>query len=218
MNKAAILMALADGPPIEYVASATTATAATSVGKPSGLEAGDLVLVWATCATTGATLTTASGSAWTRYETGLGGSFGYAVLFWKLLTATDVANAWTLSAAASHGAVALLYRSHGATTVTVKDDDLVSGNSNFNLTSTGFTKAAGHYGVIALALASATGTTATAPTTFTSRLRTSTPGWLFVAVDKLFEYADGASALWADMNTSGVNNVGCVLLIEVTGP
>jgi hypothetical protein len=216
-SRGAILMALADGPPVEFKSTATTASG-TTVTKPADLEVGMVVLVFAMNETGGATLTTASGSAWTRSEATLGGQT--VIFFWKVLNATDVANAWNLSASAAAGAVAVAYIGHGATTVTIKDSDAISGTTNFSLTSTGFAKAAGHYGVIALLYDSLTTATAgLSPSGFVERVRTNATGRLVVIADQLIGYVDATDLTWSNLNTAApADNAALALLLEVTGP
>lgn len=215
-SRGAILMALADGPPVEFKSTATTASG-TTVTKPASLEVGMLVLVLAMNETAGATLTTTSGIAWSRSEATIGGET--IVLFWKFLNATDVANAWTLSASAAAGAIALAYIGHGATTLTIKSTNGVSGNTSVPLPLTGFSKAAGHYGAISIFYDSFTPAPAThTPAEFVERLRTSATGRLVVVAEQLIGYVDGTTVTWSDLNTATNTFAAYALLLEVTGP
>lgn len=201
--------------PLEYRANAFTAGGGTTITKPAGVEVGDLVVVWAIDISSGATLTTTSGSAWSKQ------SVSPAIAFWKILDATDVANAWTLSSAAADGAQALRYRGNGTTAATVKATTS-NGGGNSTLTLSGFAKAAGHRGVIALYSqysgdpSAGDGATIAVPSGFTERRRDYSTGDFFAALiaDRLGGYVDGASVQFTGANT-GPNKVG--VLLEVTG-
>lgn len=75
--------------PLAYRAQAEANNASTAA-KPAGVAVGDLVVV-VTGFDADPTLTTAGGSAWTK------DSSATQRLFWKILNATDVANAWNFS-------------------------------------------------------------------------------------------------------------------------
>jgi hypothetical protein len=222
MNKAAIVMALAEGPPVEYRAVATTAAAATVVSKPSGLEVGDLVTVWALGVGGGTTLTTSGGSAWTlAHDSSTGQSVitNRMILYTKVMTALDISAAWNLSAAVDEGALALRYTGHGATTVTMKSTQGGGGTVNISLTLTGFTKAAGHYGAIVLAITNDT----TAVPAFTSGLTVRSDGIFnsnarVAAADQQYGYVDGASVIVSNLNPSApTNHQAYAILLEITG-
>jgi len=214
MNRAAIILALTDGPPVEFVSTASTGSSGASsatVTKPSGVAVGDLVLVLVDDTETAVTLTTTSGSAWGKFFQAVSGinSDGHAV-FWKILNATDVANAWTLSYG-GQGATAFRYLSHEATSVSLKDSATASGAGSLSLT--GFSKAAGNYGVLTFAI-NTHATAPTVPTGFVSRYSATPVSSRVVAADMLTGYVDGAAVAW----TGFVSGERGGFLLEVTGP
>lgn len=216
----AILFAMAEGPPIDFASSTVTANSATAITKPSDVAAGDLMLVWVLDTATGATLTTASGSAWARVENAHPTGPKYHVLFWKVLNATDVANAWNIGGGvAGHGAIALRYRSNGANALTLKDSNLGTiGVNTSAVPLTGFTKAAGTYGVLSLFVIDGAAASPTLPSGFTARQTSAASGWRIVAADNLTGYVDGASVTWGSVNSLAPTILGYVeLLFEVTG-
>jgi hypothetical protein len=216
----ALLFAAGEGPPVEFANTATSG-AGTSVTKPSGLAAGDLVIVWALQVdNTLATLTTSGGSAWTVVE-----NYTWATaypanhsmpIFAKVMTALDVTNAWNLGSAAVDGAMAIRYDGRGATTVTAKTSTATGSNGDFDVTAAGFTKAAGHYGALTLAISTNVATDLVQPAGFTDRLNL---GSVAVA-DRLTGYVDGAGATWTDFNSPppGPTHLGRAILLEITGP
>lgn len=222
LNRAAVLMALADGPPVEYASSATTAPGASAVSKPAGLEVGDLVVVWAHgFSSPSPTLQTASGAAWAVVDNNAGVTLaGRMALFAKVMTATDVANAWNLSEAISEGAVAIRYVSHGADTVTFKSANVTGSNGNFSVSGAGFTKAAGSYGVLGLAISTTEATTIGVPAGFTQRSQVALNATIKISLsDNLYGYVDGAGATWTNFNTPALaSENGRAVLLEITGP
>lgn len=222
LRQQALALALIKRRGLEYRANAFTAGGGTSVTKPAGVEVGDLVVVWAIDIATGATLTTTSGSAWSKQSVSAGGSTNGAVIaFWKILNATDVANAWTLSSAAADGVQALRWRGNGANAVAVKATTS-DGGGNPTLTLAGFSKAAGHRGVIALFgqsqadPAAGDGAGIAVPSGFTERRRDySVPdGFSALIADRLGGYVDGAAVQFTSA-PAGPNKQG--VLLEVTG-
>lgn len=220
-NRAAILMALADGPPVEFRTTASSA-AGTSVTKPSGLEVGDLVIVMAlnVDATTPA-LSTSGGSAWTLVDNTANISIfaGKMAIFAKVMDATDVANAWTLGTSADEGALAIRYAGHGATTVTKKTKDAAGSSADFDVTASGFVKAAGHYGAITFAISTDDAANLGPPTGFEERADAAFNSTTRLAfADRLYGYVDSASVTWTDFNTTGLSQTGRVVVLEITGP
>ncbi|UPT53196.1 hypothetical protein [Synechococcus phage Ssp-JY42] len=219
VRRAPLLMRV---PPIQYVSAATTAPGLTAIAKPSGLEVGSLVLVWAH-GFTGAspTLDTASGSAWTVVDNDNSVTLaGRLVLFAKVLTATDVANAWNLSESAAEGAVSLNYLGNGATTVTAKNSHTTGSNLDFNVSVTGFTKAAGVRGVLGFAISTTQSTAIGVPSGFTERSQVALNSTIKVSLsDNILGYVNGATATWMNFNTPAADpQTGRGLLVEVTGP
>lgn len=205
---------------IEYGSTAFTA-AGTAVTKPTGLTVGDLVFVWALDIAAAATLTTTSGSAWTALDVGIsaGSTNGNSSLFWKVMTATDVSNSWTLSSGgADDGIQAVRYIGNGADTVTVKSA-VANGVGGTTLSLTGFSKTAGHYGVIAVfgAPENAGVGGIVAPSGFAERMRDSSgsPDFAAIFTDNLGSYVDGAAVQFTNCDTAAVESG---ILVEVTGP
>lgn len=215
----AILFAMAEGPPIDFANSTVTANSASAITKPSDAAAGDLMVVFVADTSTGATLTTASGSAWSRIEPSPTVGPKYHVLFWKVLNATDVANAWNLGGGvAGHGAITIRYRSNGATTVTLKDSYQVFEGVNGSYPLTGFSKAAGTYGVLSLILVDGPTNAPGTPSGFTVRQSSNASGWRIVAADNLTGYVDGSSVTWSSVNSNAPTSRSVLeLLFEVTG-
>lgn len=218
MNKAAIIMALADGPPIEFTTTANSGVGVTTIVKPSGVEVGDLVLVWTQNIPASATLVTTTGATWGRSVVSqvVAGPNNNSSLFWKVMTATDVAQAWVLSSAPTSFSVAVRYIGHGANTVITRTVGDYNGVGNTTLNLAGFTKSAGTYGVISVLVEQQTsGTPSVVPTGFTERARLALSGYTAVVADKLYDYVDGASVVWT-LNTPP-SNAESGLLLEVTG-
>jgi hypothetical protein len=222
MNKAAIVMALAEGPPVEFRAAASTGPATTVISKPSGLEVGDLVLVWALGVGAGTTLSTATGSAWTIVHDSVSGHSVISskmMVFSKVMTALDVSAAWNLTGLVAEGALALRYTGHGATTVTMKAALAVGGNVNVSATLTGFTKSAGHYGLITLVIAN----DLTSVPVFTAGLTTRSDSVFnsnakVAAADQQYGYVDGASVVVSNLNPAApANHQAYAILLEITG-
>lgn len=218
--RAALIMALADGPPLEFAGSAVSANSAAVVSKPVGVEAGDLVFVWVVDGDTPGNMgvVTTSGSGWANLETSeLGGAVN--ILCWKVLNATDVANAWNIvGGTANHGAIALRYRSHGADTVTVRGNVGGTDGVNGNAALTGFTKAPGTYGTLSFFAIRGPAASPTPPTGFTVRQTSAASGFRIVAADNLYEYVDGAAVIWSAINSTGSNLGWRAILLEITGP
>lgn len=207
---------------LEYMANAFTAGGGTTVTKPAGVQVGDVVVVWAVDISSGATLTTTSGSSWSSQSvTASGSTNGATIAFWKILNATDVANAWTLSATPDDGVQALRYRGNGATAVTVKATKVDGGGAS-SMSLTGFSKAAGHRAAIALYgqssgdVAAGDGAGIAVPAGFTERRRDYDVPLRFAALiaDTLGSYVDGAAVQFTSAPT-GPNKHG--VLLEVTG-
>jgi hypothetical protein len=206
-----MLMMAAQSGPVEFTSGASSSAAGASpatVTKPAGLEVGDLVLV--VCDTdTGATLTTTSGPAWSGSYVANGTlAYGGVKLFWKVMTATDVANAWTLSFG-GNGARSARYRGNGANAVTVKSTG--SGSSGSTLTLAGFAKSASTYGVITVMINTAD---PAVPAGFTSRYNAVVGAERIHFADNQAAYVDGASVTWTPV-FPGDGYVG--FLLEVTG-
>lgn len=209
--RASVLMGMLQAGPVEFASGATssaTGGSSVSVTKPAGLEVDDLVIV--VCDTdSGATLTTTSGSAWTgSYVANASFSRGGAKLFWKIMTATDVANAWTLSVGGL-GARAVRYHGNGANSVAVKSTATASAGST--LTLTGFAKSVNTYGVITVMIN--TGSPAV-PSGFVSRYNDVVSTYRAHLADNVASYVDGAAVVW-DPVAGGDGWVG--FLLEVTG-
>lgn len=215
----ALMMAASQTGPIDYVSSAFTA-AGTSVSKPSGVEVGDVVFVWAMDINSAQTLTTSGGSAWSSQDVGIaaGSTNANATLYWKILNATDVANAWALSGSgAEDGIQAVRYRGNGADAVTVKSAvSAGAGGTTFSLT--GFSRAAGHFGAIAFfgAPDNAGVVGIVVPTGFTERRRDSSgsPDFAGIVADALGNYVDGAAVQFTNCDAA-TTEYG--ILVEVTG-
>lgn len=220
----ALLALIANPPAVEFMSSALTAgiAATGAVTKPSGVEVGDLVVLWALDCTSAVAVATASGSGWNVQTVSIAAAStnGYGAAFWKVLTATDVANAWNLTGAAEDGVLAIRYRAHGATGATVKDTTS-NGSGTTTFTLDGFTKAAGHYGAIALfgASSSAGAGGIVGPSGFAERRRDSGAGLAgtFVAIvaDLVSGYPDLIDVVFS--NCDG-NATEYGILLEITGP
>lgn len=209
---------------LEFVSSAATAPSSSGAPatKPSGVEVGDLVFVWALDCGSGVTLTTSGGSAWTNQDVAItaGSTNSNASLFWKFLDATDVANAWDFSGGFRHGATAIRYRANGADTVTVKATQS-NGVGGTTLTLTGFAKAAGHFAALAFFGApSSTGVSGiTVPGEFTERVRSSGAGisgtYGTIIADAPGNYTDGSAVTFSNCDGAAAEYG---ILVEVTGP
>ncbi len=208
---------------LEYMAAAATAPDAVNVNvtKPAGVEVGDLVFVWAMDCTSGAALTTTSGSAWSSQAVAIaaGSSNGWAKLYWKVLNATDVANAWAHTGGSDDGIIAVRYRANGSVTVTVKDTES-NGSGTTTLTLAGFAKASGHRAAIAFFGApSSTGAGGIVlPTGFTERRKESGAGitgtYVGIIADTLGSYTDGAAVSFTNCDANACEYG---VLVEVTG-
>lgn len=120
-----------------------------TITKPAGVAVGDIVLVMATFGVGGKTLSTSGGSAWNRTELAwVSSGYGYySVLFWKILNATDVANAWNLNVAAyTMSAVAYSGTPANATVKAMTENNSGVGE----LVLAGFAPAANSLGVVTL--------------------------------------------------------------------
>lgn len=124
-------------PPITYRSSAVTNPASSTITKPASIAVGDVVFVFGPNTETGAALTTASGSAWTRIQH-LSSVYSYYMnVWWKVLTSTDVSNNWNISGLTGgpYQYLAAAYIGNGATTVTEKSYTLnPDGQSSLALT------------------------------------------------------------------------------------
>lgn len=210
MNLTAVLMALADGPPINFASSAATVQEVTGVVKPAGLEAGDLALVWAMDVSTSSALQTGGVTNWARIDQTAGATiWNNHTLFWKVMTSADLADTWDLTVATQRGCMAVRYVAHGATAVTKKSGVNNAGNAT-SLTLSGFTRAAGHYGTISVMGLSAISGSPVPPSDFVSRIAGATGA----IADALSNYVDGQAAVWTW--TGSVRAAG--MLLEVTGP
>jgi hypothetical protein len=212
------------GPPVEYRAAASSGPG-TSVTKPSGVTVGDLVLVWALDVNAVTpSLSTSGGSAWTLVDNDTNTSIfavGKFALFAKVLTATDVANAWDLGTAADQGALAVRYTGNGATTVTKKTEaDAGSNTGNLSASAAGFAKSSGHYGVLTFVLSTDEAANPTPPSGFTERSDAAYNSTCrAAAADNLFSYTDNAAVQWTTLSgAAGPSHSVHVLTVEITGP
>jgi len=197
--------------PIAFRSTATTSGSAT-VTKPAGVATGDLVVVILPDCSTGVTLTTTSGSAWNRTEL----TWWYnSVLFWKVLTGTDVSNTWGLSE--SNGAVATAWQpgtsAVASVYVTFAFNALSAGAST--LTIPGVTTNDATKGVISIVVDRDTEVTPGTPTGFTSRVSTAVETYLKTAVADHVDY-QGGDVVWTGLN--GISTYAeCGFLLHVVG-
>lgn len=220
----ALLALIANPPAVEFMSSAFTAALASggALTKPADIVAGDIVLLWVLDCPSGLGVATSGGLSWNKHAValGAGATNGWAMALWKQLNATDVANGWIADATIDDCAVAVRYRSHGATGLTVKDTT-TNGSGTTTLTLDGYTKAAGHYGTVAMLAApnSAGAGGIVVPSGFAERRRDSGAGltatFVSVIADLVSGYQDGAAVTFtncdAEASESGI-------LLEFTGP
>ena len=197
LRRGRMLMTRRERVPISYRSSATT-TASTTVSKPSGAASGDLAVVVVPFCSTGITLTTTSGSAWSRSEiTYL--VFGYyAVLFWKILNGTDASNTWILSEANDAIASAWQPGSTPVTGVAVTTGANTSGQSTLALT--GFTATDATKGAITAIADRDPDSTLTAPTNFTRRAFAAAMETYFTAATADYPNYQGGTVTWTNVN------------------
>lgn len=174
--------------PITYRASVATLTSAT-VGKPAGVAVGDLAFV--VCPDEGGTpgsltLTTTSGSVWTRLSLPFASGGYNSVLFWKILNAADVANAWTASNALDYAAYA--YQPAGFASLASRATT-ANPISQSSLTLAGFNPASDCKGAITVAIDRDTDTTSAPPTNFTKRAQTALTNFRVSVADPTTDYA-----------------------------
>jgi hypothetical protein len=172
------------------------------IAKPSGVAVGDVVFIVAN-SPSAASVTTSGGSTWST------DTFGSCRVWWKILNATDVANAWSFDAAT--GADVDAYIGNGATTVTAKGTASVSGSS---LSFAGYTPDAATKGGVVYEQNSGGGTV-TNPAGWTTATGVTVPnnnGSLGVgrSVYKT-DYAGGAIAF----SFSGTPSAGAMIAYEV---
>ncbi len=193
---------------LSYRSQAVTLASAT-VGKPSGVALGDLVIVL--CPLTaglGSNMGTSGGGTWSVDELT---AFTTGAIFWKVMDATDVANTWTKSD--TNDCVALRWQGPGTLAAAVKSTQSTGGGGSSTLVLAGFTPSVNHRAAIAMVndLDAPTGTTT--PTNFTSRYATSVLNVRSVnVVDWLGGYA-GGTVTFANLGL-GTGEMGW--LLEVT--
>lgn len=138
------LMAPAYAPPITYRSKSTNNGSSSAITKPASVAVGDLVVIFQPQPNTGQDVSTSSGSTWSRLNQNFGGN-SYA-LNWKVLNATDVANAWSFASAVdAYQCVA--YVGNGASSVVLKSTDSTTSTA---LAQAGFTPNAAHRGAISV--------------------------------------------------------------------
>ncbi len=187
--------------------SGATGAGSMAVTKPSGIQVSDLVLVHVEDTVTAVTMNTSGGSSWPKiFMTASGLNQDGDALFWKVLTATDVANAWDVSVG-GQGALSARYRGNGATAVTSKSTNNGGGSP---MTLTGFAKAANHYGVLSFVAGSSA---FTPPTGFDERYDAAPVSSRIGLADRRAGYVDNAAVAWTVVSGSARG-----FLVEVTGP
>ncbi len=128
-----------------FKTSQHNAVASTSVAKPAGLAVGDLVVVLASF--DGATsMNTVGGSAWGVSTNNWPASYSYtSSVFYKVLDANDVANAWTINASVMTQIA--VYQPNGANRISVKSStDTGGGVGSFNTPT--YAPSASHAGAV----------------------------------------------------------------------
>lgn len=133
------------GARLGYRSQATTSNS-TTIGKPAGVEVGDVVFfVGYNNDSALSPIATSGGSNWGSTSIGAPSGTRFFHVAYKVLNALDVANAWI--AGNAHWGVAVAYKGNGATTIThkeTKDDTANTGSATTTLT--GFTPASGSKG------------------------------------------------------------------------
>lgn len=211
LRKSRLLMTTRARVPIAFRATALT-TGSTTVSKPAGVASGDLVVVVVPYCSTGVTLTTSSGSAWTRSEINWS-IYGYfSVLFWKVLNATDVSNAWTLSESNDARACAWQPGTSAVASVTTTASQNAAGQTSY--TQAGFTTGDATKGAISVVLDRDADVTPGAPSGFTSRASSVLESLFATAIADRPDY-QGGSVTWTNMNgASTFGEVGWLLNVS----
>lgn len=163
--RAAAMAAGASVPPLPFRASATSG-AGTAIAKPAGVAVGDVVFITAARIAGGTTVSTATGSTWSSSLLTPSDTVG---LFWKIMNATDVAQAWS-SSGAFEGALAVAYTpAVAASAVTLRSStNNAAGKSTLDLA--GFGPGPTSRGVVtAIIDRDAGASTEVAPAGFTTR-------------------------------------------------
>ncbi|OHB28152.1 MAG: hypothetical protein A2790_12095 [Phenylobacterium sp. RIFCSPHIGHO2_01_FULL_69_31] len=211
--RAVLLGMMGQSGPVEFASAAATtgAGAATDVtlSKPTGVEVGDFVAVLVPDTLATASISTTGGATWSRSYQAASGNRDGAVLCWKVLTATDVSNAWVLSHLGAL-AVAFRYHGYGALSAAVRSSDA---NTSSSLTLSGFGKDVRTYGTLSFLRAQGS-PTAVLPSGFAARYDQLQGATRIVAADNNGGYVDGASVTWAGLATG---NGSAAFLVEVMG-
>lgn len=197
-----------------YRGAVTNGPASTSVGKPTGVAVGDVVLFVIPDTTSSAaalTLTTSGGAAWTKSTFNVP-AHGYdAVLFCKVLTALDVSNAWTLSASEAGNAYAWIGNDAGSVAI---QSTAVNAVSQSTLTLTGFTPTQTH-AAIAVVVDRDPDVTPTIAGGFTRRATGANSGnWVSAVADNSDGGYTGANVVWSGLNgASGFADYGWLVRV-----
>lgn len=171
------------------------------ITKPAGVAVGDLVFVLQPYDNS-PNLTTTGGSAWNKLNYNwFGGSYNMT-LYWKILDATDVANAWNLSGN-SYGWVCVSYERGTGCTVAVRETR--EGSTALLIPFAGFTPQATFKMALYFVVDRGTGTF-TPPAGWTERVDSSIGGGVFSeSVAERFDYTGGGVNV---TNSSGSYNDG----------
>lgn len=202
-------------PPIVYRSQSTRHTGATTAQKPSGIAVGDLVFVINGIAPAGTgappNLKTSGGSAWGKFVGAAGSNWG---VYWKVLNATDVANAWNFVDAVDDttpescsGTGSFAYEGRGATTVT-SQQSVAHGTAQASIDFTGFTPAFNSKGVVTVMMNRETLLTEVQPSGFALRELAGYVGGDMGFADRLGSYEGGA------LSWTGMGSVGGAILVE----
>lgn len=207
-------MGMLQGGPVDYAGFARTTAAVgetnVTLTKPSGLEVGDIVFGLLTDTPSTSSISTTGGSTWSRQSISAPGSNdGFSVLIWKVMTATDLANAWVLNILGYYGMTLFRFRGLGATGATVKSTSAGTGTSR---ALTGFAKAVNSYGVISF-LGAAGSPTAVKPSNLNQQYNALNGAERMMVADS-GGYVDGASVTWTALEASSGS---VAYLVEVTG-
>lgn len=198
-------------------AAASAAAASTAISKPASIAVGDIAFIaQPDNGFTDQNVTTSSGSTWTRSQV-IGPTSSQFNLFWKVLNATDVANAWNLTNNLVHGAYAAAYRPVSGFTpaAAAAKSTAVNLTGDISLALTGYTPAGANVGTVSAIISrNDSGTATTAPTGFTEDAKSDIDTVTYkIAFASHADYPPGSTATWTALSVPGIQTG---WLIEVT--